>query len=83
MCVLLNVVKHMTGKTPLDERCLNFLGARVPEELQDELAELYARGYRASELIKESIRSASAKEGIMSRNKTVAHVETTITGAEG
>lgn len=71
----------MSNKTTLDERCTGFVGARVPVELQDELEELYRRGYRATEIIKEGIRVCSAREGLMDRNKTVARVETTVSNA--
>lgn len=77
---MLNVVKPMTGKTTLDERCLNFVGGRVPIELQDELVELYKRGYRGTDFVKEGIRTVAAREGLMNRNTTVARVETTVTG---
>lgn len=70
----------MTGKTTLDERSLKHINAKVPFELQDELKELYARGYRATEIIKEGIRACSTREGIMNRLKTVAHVETIVSG---
>lgn len=72
----------MANKTTLDERCLGFLGARVPDELQDELAELYKRGYRGTEIIKEGIRACSAREGLMARMHTVVKSETTV-GREG
>jgi hypothetical protein len=59
----------MAGKTTLDERNLDFLGARVPDELQDKLAELYRRGYRATEIVKEGIRAVYAREELMNRSK--------------
>lgn len=72
----------MSNKTPLDERNLDFVGGRVPVELQDELAELYRRGYRGTEIVKEGIRSCSAKEGQMDRvMKPVAEIKTTVSGA--
>lgn len=70
----------MTGKTTLDERCINFVGGRVPLELQDELSELYKRGYRGTDFVKEGIRTIAAREGLMNRNTTIAHVETTVSG---
>lgn len=71
----------MGNKTTLDERCLNFIGGRVPVELQDELLELYRRGYRGTDFVKEGIRVCANREGLMERSKTVAHVETTVSGA--
>ncbi len=68
----------MANKTTLDERCLGFVGARVPEELRDELKDLYDRGYRGTEIVKEGIRALSAREGLMDRNKTIVNSKTTV-----
>ena len=51
---------------------LDYLGANIPDVLQDELAYLYERGYTPTEIIKEGIRCCSDKEGMMVRRRETA-----------
>jgi len=57
---------------------------RVPPEFRPGVTELiHEHGYDKTEIGKEGIRVCLTREGLLVRNKTVAHVETTVSGAEG
>jgi len=54
---------------------------KVPESLQDEATELiHERGYTATEIGKEGVRSCSEKEGLMKRKCIVAKAMSTTEG---
>jgi hypothetical protein len=54
---------------------------RVPPEFRAGVTELiHERGYDKTEIGKEGIRACLAREGLLTRNKTVAHVDTVVEG---
>lgn len=50
----------------------SFIGANVPDVLQDEVLLLLGRGYTKTEIVKEGIRCCSDKEGLMVRRRESA-----------
>ena len=76
----------MTDKKVLSKNGtrIDKMGGVIKECFHDEVAFLVdERGYTGTTLLEEGIRAVSSRECIMNRCKTMAHVETTVSGESG